>query len=86
MDEWWLGLYDKKWCSDDEGMATERSPLGKLNWWISTQSKSFSKKIRKISSVRAKVYLVLTFQAQAKLSIVGKWVSSVEAQQSLRGC
>ena len=30
MDEWKLVSYDKMWCFDDEGMATERTPPGNL--------------------------------------------------------
>ena len=51
------------------GKATQRSPPDNLTRWTITQSKDFTKKsIGKISrSVRAYVYLVLTFQVQARV-------------------
>ena len=47
-----------------EVKATKRSPRDNLMQWIITQSKGFTRKgIEKISkSIRAYVYLVLTFQ------------------------
>ena len=70
-----------------EVKATERSPPDNLTRWIITQSKGFTKKgIEKISrSVRAYVYLVLTFQVQARPSIVGNSAPAVDAQIALKG-
>ena len=66
----------------DEVKATERSPPDNLTQWIITQSKGFTKKgIEKIGrSLRAYVCLVLSSQVQARLSIVGKSVPAVDAQ------
>ena len=57
----------------DGRKTTKRSQPYNLIQWIITQSKSFTKKgIEKISrSVRAYVYLVLTYQVQARSSIAG---------------
>ena len=67
--------------------ATERSPLDNLTRWIITQPKGFTKKsIEKISkSVRAYVYLVLTFQVQARSAIVDNSAHAADAQQALKG-
>ena len=63
------------------------SPPGNLTQWVITQSKGVTRKvIEKISrSVRAYIYLVLTSQVQARLSIVGASATSVDAQQVLKG-
>ena len=70
-----------------EVKATERCPPDKLTRWIITQSKGFTKRgIEKISrSVRTYVYLVLTSQVQARLSIAGNSGPAVDAQQALKG-
>ena len=67
--------------------ATGRSPLDNLTRWIITQPKGFTKKsIEKISkSVRAYVYLVLTFQVQARSAIVDNSAHAADAQQALKG-
>ena len=66
------------------GKATERSPPDSLIWWIIAQSKGFTRKgIEKFSrSIRAYVYLVLTFQVQvqARSSIVHNSASAIDAQ------
>ena len=69
-----------------EVKATKRSLTDSLTPWIITQSKGFKRKgIEKISrSVRAYVYLVLTSQAQARLSIVDNSVPAVDVQQVFR--
>ena len=66
-----------------EVKATKRSPPDNLTRWIITQSKGFTRKgIEKISrSVRAYIYLVLTYQVQARSSIVGNSAPVVDAQQ-----
>ena len=66
-----------------EVMATERYPADNLTRWIITQSKGFARKgIEQISrSVRAYIYLGLTFQAQAKSSIVCSSAPAVDAQK-----
>ena len=75
------------------GKTTESFPEDKLRRWIITKSKVFMRKgIGKISrSVRAYVYLVLTFQVQVRSCILGVSVSVVDSQQSftarlLRAC
>ena len=70
-----------------EVKTTERSPPHNLTRWNITQSKGFTKKgIEKISRfVRAYVYLVLTFQVQARSSIVGNSAPAVDTQQALIG-
>ena len=86
---------DKTWMDGDwfyttnyaifghEVKTTERSPPGNLTRWIMTQSKGFTKKgTEKISrSVMAYVYLVLTFQVQARSSVVGNSAPAVDAQK-----
>ena len=66
-----------------EVKATERYPADNLTRWIITQSKGFTRKgIEQISrSVRAYICLGLTFQAQAKSSIVGSSGPAVDAQK-----
>ena len=63
--------------------ATERSPPDNLTRWIIMQSKGFTKRgIEQISkSVKAYVYLVLTSQLQASLSIVSNSAPAVDAQK-----
>ena len=71
-----------------EVKATKRSPPDNLTRWIITQSKGFTRKgIEKISrSVRAYIYLVLTYQVQARPSIVGNSAPVVDHNKSLRAC
>ena len=66
-----------------EVKATERSPIDKFTWWITTQSKGFTKNgIENISRfVWTYVYLVLTSQVQARSSIMGNLAPEVDAQQ-----
>ena len=67
----------------DGGNATKKSPLDNLTQWVITQSKGFTRGGTEETgrSVRAYVYLVLTCQVQAGLSIVGNSASAVDAQQ-----
>ena len=66
-----------------EVKAKESSPPDNFTRWIITRSRGFTRKgIEKISrSVRAYVYLVLTSQVQARLSIVDNSAPAVDAQQ-----
>ena len=66
-----------------EVKATKKSPPNNLARWVMIQSKGFTRKgIEKISrSVRAYIYLVLTYQVQAKSSIVGNSAPAMDAQQ-----
>ena len=65
-----------------EVKATKRSPPDNLTRWIITQSKGFTRKgIEKISkSVRTHICLVLTFQIQTRLSMVGNSAPAVDGQ------
>ena len=69
----------------DDGKVTERSPPDNLIQLpkIITQFKTFKREpIEKVGkSVRAYVYLVLTFQAPTKSRMVGNSASAVDAQQ-----
>ena len=74
MDEWGLVLPGAYGNFGDGGKATKRSPLDNLTGCAITQSKGFTRKgIERVSrSVWAYVYLVLTFQIEARSNIVGK--------------
>ena len=66
--------------------TTESYSPGNITRWITTQSKGFTGKgIQEISrSVRAYVYLVLTYQVQARSSIVGNSASALDAQKVVK--
>ena len=66
-----------------EVKATKRSALDNLMRWIITRSRGLPRKgIEKISrSVRVYIYLILTFQGQARSSMVGNSAPAVDAQQ-----
>ena len=65
-----------------EVKATKRSPPDNLTRWMIIDSKGFTRKSigRIIRSIRAYFYLVLTFQVQARSSIVGNSAPQVDAQ------
>ena len=82
-------MYGKWFFTTDYGIfshevkATEISPTDNLTQWIITQSKGFARKgIEKINrSVMAYVYLVPSYQVQARSTVVGNSAPSVDAQQ-----
>ena len=80
-EDWFYTTRHGIFC--DGRKTPEESPPDIITRWIISQSKGFKRKgIKKISRfVRANVYLVLTSQVQARLSIVGNSESAVDAQQ-----
>ena len=86
MYAWRVVLCNRYAIFGHEVKTIERSPLDNLTQRIMTQSKGFTKKgVEKISrSVRACIYLLLTFQVQTRSSMVGNSASAVDAQQALK--
>lgn len=63
------GFYMREYADvDSTGKATTKAPSDNLTQWIMSQSTGFTRKsIAKVNrSVRAYVYLVHTYQSQAK--------------------
>ena len=72
------GFYMREYADvGSTGKGTTKAPSDNLTQWVMSQSTGFTRKsIAKVSrSVRAYVYLVHTYQSQAKSSTVGNSMS-----------